>query len=123
MQPRRTGPTADHFGEDAEFNLRLSEKSLEHIIEAYNYHAMKAESWLKIGAEQLRPEALVKGHIHLAVSEALLGVLYQFESHSKEGEALGGPHEHTQFAADRDAEEYLQNPAVDFSFLLVRNPG
>ncbi|EAC1133917.1 hypothetical protein DU258_21160 [Salmonella enterica subsp. enterica] len=123
MQPRRTGPTAGNFGEDAEFNRLLSEKSLENIIEAYNYHAREAESWLKIGAEQLRPEALVKGHIHLAVSEALLGVLRQFESHSARSEALAGPREYTQFDADEAAEEYLKNPAVDFSFLLVRNPG
>ncbi|EGS3384409.1 hypothetical protein I6Q59_000379 [Salmonella enterica subsp. enterica serovar Mikawasima] len=123
MQPRRTGEVGEYFGEDAKFNRLLSEKSLENILEAFNYHASYAKSWLGIGAEQLRPEALVKGHIHLAVSEALKGVLLQFEHHSKRDEDLVGPREHTQFDADEAAEEYLKNPAVDFSFLLVRNPG
>ncbi|HGB3909068.1 TPA: hypothetical protein ACIVLM_000330 [Salmonella enterica subsp. enterica serovar Birkenhead] len=117
-----TGPAADYFGEDAEFNRLLSEKSLENIIKAYNYHARNAHSWLKIGAEQLRPEALVRGHIHLAVYDALKGVLSQFEHHSARSEELAGPSEHTQFDADEAAEEYLQNPAMDFTFFLVRNP-
>lgn len=100
------GATAREFGSDVDFNIHLTEKSLEHIIKSFDYHRRAADFNLRYGAEQLSFNELLQGHLHLALSDTLKAVLYQLtdeEQHDK----------------DWYAKEYMTKSAKDFS-LLVR---
>lgn len=102
----KNSEVAKVFGGDVDFNLQLTEKSLEHIIESFDYHSHMARSNLKYGAEGLNFNELLKGHVHLAVSDILKAVLRQLTDEEQ--------HEKDWFA-----EEYMTKSAKNFS-LLVR---
>lgn len=102
----KNSEVAKVFGSDMDLNLQLTEKSLEHIIESFDYHSRMASIHLEYGAKELNFNDLLKGHVHLAVSEVLRAVLHQLED--KE-----------QCDKDWAAKEYMENEAINFS-LLVR---
>lgn len=102
----KDGATEREFGSDVDFNLHLSEKSLEHIIKSFDYHRRAANFNLTYGAEHLSFNEILQGHVHLAVSEVLNAVLHQLEDEE----------EHIK---DWYAKEYMKKRAKDFS-LLVR---
>ncbi|EDZ9929754.1 hypothetical protein GJ842_15910 [Salmonella enterica] len=102
----KNSKVAEVFDSDMEFDLQLTEKSLEHIIESFNYHSHMASIHFEYGAKELNFNEMLKGHVHLAVSEVLKAVLLQLED--KE-----------QCDKDWAAKEYMTKRAKDFS-LLVR---
>ncbi|EJF5835571.1 hypothetical protein M8W81_000854 [Salmonella enterica] len=100
------GATEREFDSDVDFSLQLTEKSLEHIIESFDYHSRMASIHLKCGAKELNFNELLQGHVHLAASEVLKAVLHQLEDEE-------------QHIKDWFVKEYMTKSAKNFS-LLVR---
>ncbi|ELE1935906.1 hypothetical protein RDB90_004472 [Salmonella enterica] len=117
------GTTTEHFGEDVVFSHQLTEKSLENIIGAHDFHAREAEWLLAWGAKELDANMIVRGHVHRAAAAVLMGVIYQLDPRSPGQEALVGRRDKTQEDRDYNAEEYLKNPAPDFSLVVVKPKG
>ncbi|EDW1732913.1 hypothetical protein S726_005117 [Salmonella enterica subsp. enterica] len=104
----KNSEVAKVFGSDMDLNLQLTEKSLEHIIESFDYHRRIANHKLRYGALNINFNEILQGHVHRAISEVLKGVLHQLEDIE-------------QSEKDCAAKDYMKNSSYDFSLLAKKN--